>query len=131
MKQDYPFDPAADANRAVFEYIRKFGAHSDLVELLIPALKPLGDIQTFSPGSYGYFAVSTKGIIIAFVIGTDTIAFRLDNRMKERAIATGGNAFPECGDGWVAFEPFRPDWPRVDFEFWARKAYVFVREAIP
>jgi hypothetical protein len=31
---------------------------------------------------------------------------------------------------WVFFELFRDDWPKVDLEFWARKAYVAVRERL-
>jgi hypothetical protein len=60
----------------------------------------------------------------------NTIAFRLDERMKPRALATGGIAFPECGPEWVAVAHDRTDsdWPAVDFRFWAQKAYYFTRE---
>lgn len=59
----------------------------------------------------------------------DTVGFRLDGPMKARALANGGAPFPECGDDWVSFKLFRSDWPRVDLEFWARKAYVAARQA--
>jgi len=52
----------------------------------------------------------------------------LDERMKDRALASGGVTFPECGPEWVSFTLFRSDWPKVDIEFWARKAYVAARE---
>ncbi len=58
----------------------------------------------------------------------DTIGFRLDDRMKARALTSGGAPYQECGSQWVAFTLFRNDWPKVDIEFWARKAYVVVRE---
>ena len=56
------------------------------------------------------------------------IGFRLDERMKARALASGGSPYPECGNDWVSFTLFRDDWPKVDLEFWARKAYVAARE---
>jgi hypothetical protein len=59
---------------------------------------------------------------------SDTIGFRLDERMKSRALASGGTLFPECGPDWVSFTLFRDDWPGIDLEFWARKAYVAARE---
>jgi len=43
--------------------------------------------------------------------------------MKAIAIETGGKPFPECGDDWVRFLPFRGDYPKIDFDFWALKAY--------
>jgi hypothetical protein len=60
----------------------------------------------------------------------DTIAFKLDPRMRERALLTGGIPWPECGEDWVAVLHHRPDddWPKVDVTFWARKAYVRARE---
>jgi tetrahydromethanopterin S-methyltransferase subunit B len=130
MTPSHPFDLTIATNRAVFEYIKKLCAHPDLVEPLIAAVKPLGDVQISYPNSEdcSSVAVSTNGIIFGFAIGMRSIMFRLDNQMKERALATGGTAYSECGPEWVAFEPFRCDWPRVDFEFWARKACVFVRE---
>ena len=69
-----------------------------------------------------------QGNIFAVALGMNTIGFRLDERMKSRALASGGALFPECGPEWVSFTPFRDDWPRVDLEFWARKAYVAARE---
>jgi hypothetical protein len=71
---------------------------------------------------------STRGIIIAIAFGMDTIAFRLDERMRTRALASGGAPYPECGKEWMSFTLFREDWPRIDVEFWARKAYVAARE---
>ena len=131
MTPEHPFDLTINTNRAVFDYIRNLSAHSDIVEPLVAAVKPLGDVQIFTPekpGGYRYYAVSTKGIIFAFAIGTRTIAFRLDNRMWERAVATGAKDFSICGTDWVSFEPFRCDWPKIDFEFWALKAYVYAGE---
>ena len=118
------------ANRTVFSHIKDLHAHSDIIEPLIAAVKPLGDVQIFSPDSYRYLTVSTQRIIFGFAIGMNTIAFRLNERMKARAVETGGKPFPECGEDWVRFLPFQGDYPKIDFDFWALKAYVSVRESV-
>ena len=117
-------------NRPVLRYLEGLSAHSDIVDALGTALKPLGDVQRFCPDpqAYRYEAASTRGIIFAVAVGMNTIGFRLDDRLKRRALASGGAPFPECGPDWVSFTLFRDDWPRVDLEFWARKAYVAARE---
>jgi hypothetical protein len=133
MSENHPFDLTVDSNRKVFEHINKLSAHSDIVEPLLVAVKPLGDVQIFTPdrpNGYGYYAVSTKGIIFGFAIGMETIAFRLDSRMKQVALLTGGVDYPKCGPDWTWIEPFRCDWPKPDWEFWARKAYVYARESV-
>jgi len=125
-----PFDPAIETNRLVFNYIKNLHAHSDIVIPLIESVKPLGDVQIFSPEIYRYLTVSTQGIIFGFAVEMDTIAFRLSKQMKEIALETGAKAFPECGADWVNLLPFRGDWPKIDFEFWALKAYVNIRESV-
>ncbi|HWF20404.1 MAG TPA: hypothetical protein VG754_14125 [Verrucomicrobiae bacterium] len=130
----HPFDLKNELNGKVFEHIKDLSAHSDIVEQLLTAVKPLGDVQVFTPDgpeSYRYYTVSTKGIIFGFAIGMDTIAFRVNLTFKERALASGASPCPDCGPDWVAFKAFRSDWPRPDWEFWARKAYVDVRETTP
>src|SRR5882672_4194428 len=130
MLQDIPRDLETLRNRPVLRHIEGLSAHSDVVEALATALKPLGDVQIFCPDwqQYRYVVASTKGIIIALAVGMNTTGFRLDERMKARALASGGVTFPECGPEWVSFTLFRDDWPRIDLEFWARKAYVAARE---
>ncbi len=130
MLQDIPRDLETLRNRPVLRHIEGLSAHSDVVEALATALKPLGDVQIFCPDSqqYRYVVASTKGIIIALAVGMNTTGFRLDERMRSRALASGGVTFPECGPEWVSFTLFRDDWPRIDLEFWARKAYVAARE---
>ena len=130
MLQDIPRDLETILNRPVLRHIEGLSAHSDVVEALATALKPLGDVQIFCPDwqQYRYVVASTKGIIIALAVGMNTTGFRLDERMKARALASGGVTFPECGPEWVSFTLFRDDWPRIDLEFWARKAYVAARE---
>lgn len=130
IQKECPFDPTLELNHLVFNYIRNLHAHSDIVVPLIEALKPLGEVQIFSPESSRYLTVSTQGVIFGFAIGMDTIAFRLNERMQARAIETGEKPFPECGPDWVPFLPFRSDWPKIDFDFWALKAYVNVRESV-
>jgi len=130
MAQSVPTELQTDINRQVLDHLAGLSAHSDIVEALGAALEPLGDVQTFCPDirEYRYVVASTRGVIIALAGGMDTIGFRLDERMKARALTSGGAAYPECGPQWVAFTLFRSDWPKVDFEFWARKAYVAARE---
>jgi hypothetical protein len=130
MAQNVPVELQTSINRQVLGHVEDFSAHSDIVEALDAALKPLGDVQIFCPDwqQYRYVVASTRGIIIALAVGMNTIGFRLDERMKARALASGGVPYPECGDQWVSFTLFRDDWPRIDIEFWARKAYVAARE---
>ncbi len=56
------------------------------------------------------------------------IAFRLDERLRSRALASGATACPAGGPEWVSFLLFRDHWPEVDLKFWALKAYVHARE---
>jgi hypothetical protein len=130
MTQKMPAELDASINQKVLSYLDGLSAHSDVAGALSAALKPLEDVQTFCPDwqQYRYVVASTKGIIIALAVGMDTIGFRLDERMKARALACGGVPYPECGDEWVSFKLFRDDWPKMDVEFWARKAYVAARE---
>jgi hypothetical protein len=128
-----PTELMNDCNRSVLAHIADKSAHSDISDALVAAVKPLGDARLFCPDwqQYRYVVASTRCFIFGFAIGMNTIAFRLDDRMRSRALATGGEAYPECGPDWVAFLPFRDDWPRVDLEFWALKAYCHARESAP
>ena len=130
MAQNIPVELQTSTNRQVLDHLKGLSAHSDVAEALTAALQPLGDVQIFCPDSqqYRYVIASTKGIIIALAVGMNTIGFRLDERMKARALASGTVSNAECGPQWVSFTLFRSDWPRVDLEFWARKAYVAARE---
>jgi len=130
MTQNVPPELQTSINRQVLNHVEGLSAHSDIVEALGAALEPLGDVQIFCPDcqEYLYVVASTKGIIIALAVGMNTIGFRLDEGMKARALASGGAAYPECGKEWVSFTLFRSDWPKVDVEFWARKAYAAARE---
>ena len=119
-------------NAPVLAHVKDLSAHSDITEPLLTAVKPLGDVQVFCPDAhkYRYVVVSTNGIIFGLAVGMNTIAFRLDPRMKLRALATGAKAYPECGEDWVSVLPLGSDadWPAVDLRFWALKAYVYARE---
>jgi hypothetical protein len=130
MSLDIPTDLETVGNRPVLRHIEGLSAHSDIVDALASALMPLGDVQRFCPDpqAYRYELASTKGVIFAVALGMDTVGFRLDERMKTRALTSGGAPFPECGPVWVTFTLFRDDWPRIDLEFWARKAYMAARE---
>ena len=129
-EEKIPFDPALDVNRKVFDYIKNLHCHSDISDVFEEGMKPCGDVQFYSPDNYRYLTASTQNIIFAFAAGTDTIAFRLNKKMKMIAIETGGRDFSECGEDWVRFTLFRNDWPKTDLEFWSLKAYVGIREKV-
>jgi len=131
MTRSVPTELATRVNRQVLGHVEGLSAHSDVADALTIALKPLGDVQPFCPNpqQYRYVVASTRGVIFALALGMDTIGFRLDERMKTRALASGGAPFPECGNEWVSFTLFRDDWPKIDLEFWARKAYLAARES--
>ena len=122
---------AIEANRPVLAHVENLSAHSDIVDLLRTAVKPLGDVQLFCPDwpAYRYVVASTKGVIFGLAVGLDTVAFRLDAQMKSRALLTGGVAYGDCGEEWVAVVHHQADsdWPAVDVRFWAQKAYVHAR----
>jgi hypothetical protein len=130
MAQNVPAELQTSINQQVLDHLEGLSAHSDVREALDVALEPLGDVQLFCPDlqQYRYVVASTKGVIIALAVGMGTVGFRLDDRMKVRALASGGVPYPDCGKDWVSFTLFRSDWPKVDIEFWARKAYVAARE---
>ena len=130
MERPLPETLRHAVNDDVLSYLNGKSAHSDIAEALLNAVKPLGDVQHFcpDPAQYKYLAVSTLGVIFGVATGMNMIAFRLDATFKERALRTGADDAPQVGSHWVSFAPFRNDWPRVDLEFWARKAYVFARE---
>lgn len=123
--------PRHPLNRCVLAHAATLSASSDVAEALRVALKPLGDVQSHCPDPAGYrcLLASTLGVVFALASGMNTVAFRLDDRMRPRALASGASPWPEGGPDWVAFLLFRDDWPRPDLEFWARKAYVAAREA--
>jgi hypothetical protein len=130
MAQDVPAELQTSINQQVLDHLEGLSAHSDIAEALMGALEPLGDVQIFCPDlqQYRYVVASTNGIIIALAVGMNMTGFRLDDRMKARALASGGVPYAECGKEWVSFTLFRDDWPKIDVGFWARKAYVAARE---
>jgi len=129
MTQDAPPEYLSAINCDVIAHIEMLSAHSDVADALAGSIAPLGDVQTFCPdwSEYRYVLVSTKKIIFGFAIGMNTVAYRLDDQMRERAIISGASNYPACGTNWVSFTLFRNDWPAVDLKFWALKAYVNVR----
>ena len=91
MPQPLPSGLATTVNAKVLAHVENLSAHSDIAEVLGTAVKPLGDAQLFCPDwqKYRYVVVYTKGVIFGLAVGMDTIAFRLDPRMKSRALVTG------------------------------------------
>jgi len=132
MSNKIPEQLENDINRAVLSYVADSAAHSDIAEALQHAIEPLGDVKTFCPdvSAYMYEVVYTSDVIFGFAIGMNTIGFRLNSVLRDRALQTGGIALSEVGPEWVIFSLFRDDWPEVDLKFWARKAYLFARETV-
>lgn len=122
-----------DNNHDILTFIQDKSAHSDLVEVLVEAAAPLGDVQLYSPDptNFGCAVLATQDVVFAVVCGMSQIGFRLDKAFKERALETGGVNATEVGPDWVEFELFRTNYPAVDLLFWARKAYLIAREADP
>ncbi|HTB83358.1 MAG TPA: hypothetical protein VK742_06865 [Candidatus Sulfotelmatobacter sp.] len=127
-----PFDLSFNENRMVYEYLKKYSAHPDLVETLLSALAVCGDVQVFSPdiNQCRYVALSTQRIIFGFAIDMNTIAFKQNEKMKAIALQTGATPYPECGVDWVKLPISRVDWPQVDLKFWTLKAYLNIREKV-
>ena len=115
----FPPELENDHNRVVPKYLASKSAHDGVGEALMAAVKPLGDVQIFSPDfrQYRYVAVSTKAIIFGIAVGMNTIAFRLNEPLRGRGLAIGGAALSECGLDWVVFTLFRDDWPETDLIF--------------
>ena len=116
-------------NQDVLTYLSNASAHGDVAEALLNACHPLGDSHHYCPDpkQFLHVIVYTRATIFGFASGMSTIAFRLDKEFETRAIATGANEITEL-DGWVSFELFRNEWPAVDLQFWALKAYAQARE---
>ena len=131
MTKAIPPEFTSAVNQKVLAHLDGKSAHSDIAQVLMEAVKPLGDVQLFCPNwhDFRYVVASTKGVIFGFAIGMNTVAFRLDEKMKDRALLTGGTAYADCGDDWAAVvhQGQDSDWPAVDVTFWARKAYVYAR----
>lgn len=130
MNQEAPNSFSNKWNREVFDFLQMYSAHSDVTEILVKSTNRLGDVQTYCPDSskFRYVVVSTKDIIFGFAIGMDLTAFRLCPVLRKRALVTGGELITGLSEEWVGFTLFRADWPEVDSAFWARQAYINVRE---
>ena len=130
MSQSVPPFLIRPVNARVLAHVEPLSAHSDVADALIESVKPLGDVQLFCPEArqYRYLVASTNNVIFAVALGMRLVGFRLDSVFKSRALESGAAPYPDCGDEWVSFTLFRPDWPKPDLLFWARKAYGFARE---
>ena len=132
MINTVPEELQNDANNQVLKYIKDLSAHDGVADELINSVKPLGDVQIFCPDpeSFRYVAASTNNIIFGVALGQDTVAFKLNDEFKDKALLTGCKLLPKLGNNWVWVNPHSGDWPQVDFLFWARKSYVSTREAV-
>jgi hypothetical protein len=132
MSRPFPEELRTPRNALVLAHLEPLSAHSDLSDLLLDAVQPLGAVQLFcpDPAACRVLIAATERIVFGFAVGMGTIAFRFDDRMRERALATGGIRYPQAGEEWVAVLHPRPDadWPRPDLRFWALKAYAAARE---
>ena len=131
--QPLPASVHNDKNHDILMFLQDKSTHSDLADVLVEAVAPLGDVHLYSsePANYGYIVLTTQDVVFAVAYGMSQIGFRLDETFKGRALETGGLNATEIGPDWVAFEMFRTNYPAVDLLFWARKAYLIARGADP
>jgi hypothetical protein len=98
-------------NRCAITYLKERApsAHGDLAEQLSTAAAGLQECELYcpSPGEFSYCMLhSRSGVIFALALGMRHLSFRLAPDDIPKAIASGGQAQPELGAGWVAFEAF-------------------------
>jgi hypothetical protein len=131
--QPLPASVHNDKNYDVLMFLQGKSAHSDIADVLVEAAAPFGDVQLYSsdPANYGYIVLTTQSVVLAAAYGMSQIGFRLDETFKGRAMETGGLNAAEVGSDWVTFELFRTNYPAVDLQFWARKAYLIARGVDP
>jgi len=122
-----------DKNHDVLMFLQGKSTHSDVADVLVGAAAPLGDVQLYSSdlANYGYIVLTTQNVVFAAAYGMSQIGFRLDETFKGRALETGGMNPAEVGPDWITFELFRTNYPAVDLQFWARKAYLIARGVDP
>jgi hypothetical protein len=49
MQREIPIGISNATNKPVFEFVKQASAHSDIAEVLMEAVKALGDVQLFCP----------------------------------------------------------------------------------
>src|SRR5690349_16974871 len=123
---------ADELNEPARNFLGRYrSAHSDLVIELEKAIEPLGAARVL--GNLARYdsplIVADNGVAFACANGTSHVHFRLPPGLLERAIRTGANPSPISAD-WVCFTLFQADWPKVDLQFWARKAYEAARSLV-
>lgn len=130
MKIPIPNNLLNSINEPVLRFIEEGSAHSDISEKLILSTIELGDANIYCPEASNYKSVAiwTNDIIFGLAFGMNTIAFRQNIILKQRAIISGANELLEINNDWVSFTLFRADWPEPDLSFWALKAYTYARE---
>jgi hypothetical protein len=116
-------------NQQVLSHIKNLSAHDGVAELLTNSVKALGDVQTYCPSweKFKYVVVSTNGIIFGVALGQDVVAYKIPNNLNEIAQAMGCKPFTDLGNDWIWVNPLKGDAPKVDFKYWARKAYANIR----
>ena len=64
MPPGMPRHLATSINARVLAHVRDLSAHSDIVDVLLEAVHPLGDVQVFCPdhASYRYVLASTNAV---------------------------------------------------------------------
>ena len=122
-------DPATNAD--VCEYLAKNrpSCHSDVGSALLRSADKCGEWVAFSPSFRRnlYVALVTNRSVFALGLGQGSVLYRLPERLRATALATGATQAPDVGANWVRFELFRPDWPTPDLAFWTLSAYSAAR----
>jgi hypothetical protein len=132
MLTEVPEELVNMENAQVLKYVQDLSAHDGVADELVKSVKSLGDVQVYCPewASFRYVVVATNNIIFGAALGQNTVAYRLNDEFKEKALVTGCKLYPQLGESWVWVNPYSGDWPRTDFTYWARKSYLVARESL-
>jgi hypothetical protein len=88
MSEPVPSYFSHDVNRRVVAHVAPLSAHSDIADVLVTAVQPLGDVQIYCPNprQYRYVTVSTKGVIFGVALGVAFWARKAYGYARESAI---------------------------------------------
>ena len=101
-------------------------AHSDVGSDLLSAVRAEGgDFLAYSPsfGDCRYIAIIRARRVCALAHGQKTACFCVRPTDQAAAIALGGRARPDLGEGWISFELYFRTQPTPDLRAWLRASY--------
>ena len=121
-------------NAGIIQFLEREhpSAHSDIASELTLAAKGFRHSRWYCPdvNRYAYVLLHTdSGVIYGLAFGMNALAFRLPQQEVSKALAEGGEAFPDVGNEWVCFYPFKLDLPldmaRSRMRHWCEVAHQY------